>query len=102
MAEDPGGPLGDRLSSQREQVLEITARHRLSNVQVFGSVARGDERADSDIDLLVDVTPGVGIFELGRCRGELESLLGARVDLIPAADLKEGVAVEVAADARPL
>lgn len=97
-----GGSLGERLSHQRERVGDIAARYRLSNVRVFGSVARGEERADSDIDLLVDVAPGVGLFDLGRCRQELEHLLGAHVDLVPAADLKAEVANDVASDARPL
>ena len=95
-------PLGQRLHRQREQVIEIAARHGLSNLRVFGSVARGEEQADSDIDLLVDVGPGIGLFELGRCRAELEALLGARVDLVPAADLKVGLAGDVGPDARAL
>lgn len=96
------GPLGERLRQHRERVHEIAARHRLSNVRVFGSVARGDEGAHSDIDLLVDVAPGVGLFELARCRAELEGLLDARVDLVPAADLKAGIAGSVTSDARRL
>ncbi len=74
----------------------------MTNVRVFGSVARGDERAESDVDLLVDVAPGVGLFELGRCQAELQALLGAPVDLVPATDLKAGVADEVLAEAQAL
>jgi uncharacterized protein len=96
------GSLSERLASNRDLVREIAARHGLTNVRVFGSVARGEEDVGSDIDLLVDVKPGVGLFELGRCRAELGNLLGARVELVPAVDLKAGVAVDVLADARPL
>jgi uncharacterized protein len=96
------GALGERLREQRRRVLEIAAGHGLDNVRVFGSVARGEERPDSDVDLLVDVAPGVGLVELGRCQAELEALLGAPVDLVPATDLKAGVATEAALESRPV
>lgn len=93
------GPLGQRLWSHRRRVKQIIASHGLHRVRVFGSVARGKEGPGSDIDLLVDVPPGVGLFELGRCQSELESLLGAKVELVPAADLKPGMATEVLSEA---
>ncbi len=96
------GPLGERLSQHRQRALQIAASHGLTNVRVFGSVARGQEKPDSDIDLLVDVAPGVGLLGLFRCQAELEALLGARVDLVPAADLKPGVSVEALSQARAL
>lgn len=96
------GPLGQRLDTHRRRVKEIIASHGLSGVRVFGSVARGEEGPGSDIDLLVDVPPGVGLFELGRCQSELESLLAATVELIPASDLKTGVAADALAEAREL
>jgi predicted nucleotidyltransferase len=65
---------------------------------LFGSVARGDEGSESDVDLLVDVPPGLGLVALGRCEAELERILGAQVDLVPAGDLKPGVAAEVLAE----
>ena len=98
----PGGPLGERLHSHRRRVEQIIANHGLRRARVFGSVARGDEGPGSDIDLLVEVPAGVGLFELGRCQSELESLLGAKVELIPAADLKSGVAADVLSEAREL
>lgn len=97
-----GMPLAAAVRRHRRQIRQIAAAHGLGNVRVFGSVARGEEMADSDVDLLVDVAPGVGLIELGRCQSELEALLGARVDLVPAADLKPGVAGEVLAEARAL
>ena len=81
---------------------EIAARHGLSNVRVFGSVARGEDTDDSDTDLLVDVAPGVGLLSLARCERDLETLLCTPVDLVPARDLKAGVARSVLAEATPL
>jgi len=98
----PSGEIATRLRKNRRRVLRIAGSHGLTNLRVFGSVARGYETTDSDVDLLVDVAPGVGLFELGRCQSELEDLLGAPVDLVPAADLKPGVAEEVLAEAQAL
>jgi len=96
------GPIGARIWDRRKQVRRVAAGHGLSNLRVFGSVARGEETEDSDIDLLVDVAPGVGLMGLARAQRDLQALLGARVDLIPASDLKPGVAVSLLLDATPL
>ena len=95
-------PLAARLHRRRQQVQRIAASHGLTNVRVFGSVARGEDTAESDIDLLVDVEPGVGLMGLARCQRELESLLAAPVDLVAAGDLKPGVAPSVLAEAMSL
>jgi predicted nucleotidyltransferase len=78
--------------------MAAAANHGVRISGVFGSVARGEDRPDSDIDLLVMLPPHMGLFELGRLTEELQQLLGARVDLVPAADLKPGVRANVLAD----
>lgn len=72
------------------------------NIRLFGSVARGDDGPESDIDLLVDVRSNVGLFALGRMRSEAERILGATVDVVPANSLKPDVAERVLAEAVPL
>lgn len=94
-----GGPLGVVLRQHRAEVLAIAARHGLTNVRVFGSVARGDDGPDSDFDLLVDLPAGMGLFGLGRAAEELEDLLRVDVDLVPARSLKPRVRPEVEAEA---
>ena len=96
------GVLGQRVRHHRVELQAVLARYGLRNPRVFGSVARGEEGPDSDVDLLVDVPEGVGLVGLGRCQAEIEQLLGTRVDLVPAADLKAGVAAEVLAEALAL
>lgn len=96
------GPLGRRLLTHRREVLDAAAAHGITNVRVFGSVARGDDGPDSDIDLLVDIPEGMGVIGLGRARGELERILDARVDLVPATDLKPDVSARAGADLVPL
>ena len=54
MADQVSGPLRVLVESRREQVIAIAARHHASRVRLFGSAARGEDRPDSDIDLLVD------------------------------------------------
>jgi predicted nucleotidyltransferase len=94
--------LGQLLARHRHEVTAIAQRYGLTNVRVFGSVARSEETPQSDIDLLVDVAAGVGLVGLARCQRDLEELLDARVDLVPAGGLKEGVAHSVLTEARPL
>ena len=92
------GPLGQRLRRHRRKIKTIAATHGVQHVHVFGSTARGSERADSDVDLLVDLPAGAGLFALGRLRRELEDLLGAPVDLVPQDGLKPEVRANVEAD----
>jgi uncharacterized protein len=82
------GPLGRRVRGQRARLIKTAGRYGVSNVRVFGSVARGEEDLDSDIDLLVDLPSDLGLLGLGRLQHELETMLEARVDLVPAEGLK--------------
>jgi uncharacterized protein len=76
----------NQVRDRRGDILRIAGRHGVTNVQVFGSVARGDARADSDIDLLVDVASDRRGFEyfgvLEDVSAELEVLLGCHVDVL--------------------
>ncbi len=73
-----------------------------TNVRLFGSVARGDDGPDSDVDLLVDLGPGAGLFALGQMRSAAERILGNSVDIVPANSLKPEIAHRVLAEAFPL
>ena len=72
------------------------------SIQVFGSVARGDDTATSDVDLLVDIAPDVGMFSLLRMQSEAEAILGRAVDLVPRGGLKPEVAETALREAIPL
>jgi predicted nucleotidyltransferase/DNA-binding XRE family transcriptional regulator len=85
------GPVGRRVRRHRQDLIAAAAAHGIKNLRVFGSVARGEDRPDSDVDLLADLPPGLSLFGLGRAEADLEAILGARVELIPAADLKPDV-----------
>jgi uncharacterized protein len=77
------------------------ALHRLgaTNIRLFGSVARGDDGPESDVDLLVDVNASVGMFALGKMRSEAEGILGSSVDIVPSNSLKPNLAERVLAEA---
>ena len=82
------GPLALRLRRHAREVRDLIDQAGGSNVRVFGSVATGAERAGSDIDLLFDMGAPMGLMELGTLERRLSVLLGAPVDLIPAAALR--------------
>ncbi|MBI2320978.1 MAG: nucleotidyltransferase family protein [Chloroflexi bacterium] len=84
------------------QVIRIASRYGASNVRVFGSVARGDEDAASDIDLLVDLEPGRSLFDLGGLLMDIEELLGCRVDVVTEAGLRPRLRERVLNEAIPL
>lgn len=96
------GPLGRRVRHHRRDIVRLAAAHGAANVRVFGSVARGQDTDNSDVDLLVDLTPEVGLLALSRLEHDLGVLLEARVDVVPAADLKPEVAREVLDEALTL
>lgn len=93
------GPVGRRLRQHRRALIASAADHGISNLRVFGSVARGDDRPDSDVDIMADLPPGLGLFGLGEARAKLEAILGAEVDLVPASDIKPEIRARVEQDA---
>ena len=95
----PSTPLGRRLRRHRRAVIELAERRGARNVRVFGSVARGEDTAVSDIDLVVDLDDGVSLIGLEGLRRELAELLRAEVDVVPAATLKPGTRSAILAEA---
>lgn len=87
-AAENASSLRDLLVAHRHEIQAAVASHRGRRVRLFGSVARGDDTAASDIDLLVDFEPGSSLFDLQRLGRELETLLGQRVDVVSAGGLK--------------
>jgi len=67
---------------KRQEILSIAARHGARNVRVFGSVARGEARPDSDVDFLVDAGPATSSWFPGGLILDLEALLGKRVEVV--------------------
>jgi len=66
----------------RVRLAEICRRHDVAQLRMFGSASRGEDRADSDIDLLVDFRSSKGLFELIRLERDLEAFFGREVDVL--------------------
>jgi predicted nucleotidyltransferase len=92
-------PLGCRLVEHREAIVRAAAHRHASNVRVFGSVARGEDRPGSDIDLLVDVEPGTTAFDLLELGCDLEDELKVHVDVGTESSLRPFLRAEVLAEA---
>jgi hypothetical protein len=82
--------------------MEIAARHGASNLRVFGSAVRGEERGDSDIDLLVDLAEDRGFDDYLALAEELENLIGRRIDLVLGRSLSPHFRPFIEAEARLL
>lgn len=91
----------DDLRAKREDILAITERYGAGDVRVFGSVLHGDAATDSDVDLLVDVTPSDLRAYMQMIR-DLETLLGRRVDLATEKQLHWVIRDRVIREAVPL
>ncbi len=93
----------DQLRNRRDEILALAAECGLKDVRVFGSVARGDERPDSDIDILVRYDPASkkGLDVFGFPIG-LEEMFGRKVDLVFESGLYHVFRDEVLSEARPI
>ena len=90
------------LKTRRDQILETAHKHGAFDVRIFGSVARGDARPDSDIDFLVRLESGRSLLDLARLLRNLQALLGCKVDIVTEAGLRQRIRTQVLQEARPL
>jgi len=91
--------LDELRSRYRNQILALAEKRGAHNVRVFGSIARGDQRVDSDIDFLVDFEPGRSLLDLTGLWLDLQGALGCKVDVVSSRDLRPRLASEIARDA---
>ena len=94
--------LSERLKKHREKILELAAYHGASNIRIFGSVARQEADAHSDIDFLVELEPGRSLLDLGSLLTDLQTLLGCPVDIVTEKGLRTRIRDRVLQEAIPL
>ncbi|HCU25382.1 MAG TPA: hypothetical protein DF383_10205, partial [Deltaproteobacteria bacterium] len=75
-------PYSQWLLTKREEILRLASQYGASDVRVFGSAARGEERSDSDLDLLVELEPNRSLLDRIGLIQDLEDLLGRKVEVV--------------------
>lgn len=92
----------EALRLHRNEIRRIVESRNAINPRVFGSVLRGEDAENSDLDILVDPTPATSIFDIGEMRFQLRALLGVSVDVLTPGALHERLREKVVAEARPI
>lgn len=75
-------PLAKHVREHRREILALAAKHGVEEVRLFGSVARGEEGAQSDVDLLVRLEPGRSLLDHIAFQQDVQELLGVNVDVV--------------------
>jgi len=92
----------EALRARESEIQAIAVKHGAGNIRVFGSIARGDARPESDVDFLIDVVGPTTPWFPGGLLSDLESLLDRRVDLVIARSLHPLIRESVLKDSVPL
>lgn len=90
------------VKGKRDEILRAAAKRGAYNVRVFGSVARGEAGPDSDVDFLVEMEPQRSLMDLAGLMGDLEDLLGRKIDVVDTGGLHWYIRDRVLAEAVPL
>ncbi len=86
----------------RPQIMELARRHRAYKVSVFGSCVRGEMRADSDIDFLIEFESDFRLTDVIRLTQRLEELVGRKVDVVPKHALRKELEESVTGEMQSL
>ena len=92
----------DELHAKKDKILSLCGQYGARRIRVFGSVSRGEERLDSDIDFLVDLEYGRSLLDLGGLLFTLERLLGCKVDIVTEKGLHWYLRDKIIKEAKPL
>jgi predicted nucleotidyltransferase len=92
----------EQLSRRRAELLRAAASHKARSLKVFGSVARGEDRPDSDIDFLVEFEPDASLLDLIGLQQDIEALLGRRADVVTPNGVSPLLRERILSEARPL
>jgi predicted nucleotidyltransferase len=90
------------LRARKREILAYAAEHGARNVRVFGSTARGEAEASSDVDFLVEMEPGCNLLDLVGLWQDLEDLLGTHVDVLTDGGVSAYMRERIFAEAVPL
>lgn len=91
-----------RVRGQREAILRLAASYGVRRVRLFGSVARGEDRPGSDLDVLVDFGPGRSLLDQVGFEQDLEALLGCKVEVVVEGGISPYLEAGILQEAVPL
>jgi predicted nucleotidyltransferase len=92
----------DDIRAKRDAILALARKYGIRQVRLFGSVVRGEDRPDSDLDVLVDFEPKRTLLDLIGFEQDLEELFGRKVEVISARGLNPRIEAQVLREAVPL
>ncbi|PTD98203.1 nucleotidyltransferase family protein [Pseudothauera lacus] len=92
----------ERLSRHRVELMRMASAHKARTLSVFGSVARGEDKPDSDIDFLVEFEAGASLLDLVGLQQDIEALLGRRADVVTPNGVSPFLRERILREARPL
>jgi len=92
----------EQIKLNRKAIQRLAKQYGVTDIRVFGSVARGDDATQSDIDFLVDMEPGRSLFDMGGLLMDLETLLGCKVDVVTEKSLHWYIREKVLSEAKEL
>lgn len=92
----------DVIKANRQALLKAGEKYGARHIRIFGSAARGEDRADSDLDFLVDMEQGRSLLDLVGLQQELERILGRRVDVVTEKGMNPHLREHVLSEAREL
>ena len=92
----------ESLKARRSEILQLAERHGARRLRIFGSVARGEDRPSSDIDLLIQLDTDRSLLDHIALVQDLEELLGRRVEIVTERALNPAIRDQVLAEANPL
>ncbi len=94
--------VGELLQEKREEILSLASKHGAFNVRIFGSVVRGEDRPDSDVDFLVELEAERSLLDRVALIQDLEDLLGRKVDVATVKGLRDVWRDRILKEAVPL
>ncbi len=79
--------ISNTIKSKREAILDIARKYGATKLRVFGSMARGEESPESDLDLIVEMERGSSLLDIIAIKQDIEELLGRKVDIVTEASI---------------
>lgn len=92
----------EALPLHRDTIRQLVLEAGMANPRVFGSVVRGEDQEDSDLDILVDPSPRTSLLDLAGLQIEIEARTGVKVDLLTPRSLPMKFRQRVLAEAQPV